>query len=373
VERSDDEHGRYMRLALREARKGLGRTSPNPCVGAVVVKDGKIIATGYHRQAGTPHAEIHALQAAGTGARGATLYVTLEPCNHFGRTPPCSHAIAAAGIATVVIGMLDPNPLVDGSGADYLRSRGINVLSGILDERCRELNRGFIKHITTSVPWVVMKAGMSLDGRIGFCRGQRAAITGPESHRQVHRLRDRFDAILVGSGTVQVDDPSLTTRLPSGKGHDPVRVVLDSRLSIDPRATVLSQASTAPTLIFCTPQAPEPKRETLAGMARVEVVEAASDGSGRLSLPAVLQELGRRGIVSVMVEGGAAVHGAFLAEELVDHAVLFMAPIFTGGEVPVLAGPPLALGREGAPYLRSVSLRRCGADIMLSGDVVYPD
>jgi diaminohydroxyphosphoribosylaminopyrimidine deaminase/5-amino-6-(5-phosphoribosylamino)uracil reductase len=189
----------------------------------------------------------------------------------------------------------------------------------------------------------------------------------------VHRLRDRFDAILVGSGTIQVDNPSLTTRLPGGKGRDPLRVVLDSRLSIDPRATVLSQASTASTVIFCTPQAPLPKRELLAGMPRVEIVEAASDGSGRLSMPAVLQELGRRGIVSVMVEGGATVHGALLAQELVDHAVLFIAPIFTGGEVPVLAGHPLALGRERAPCLSSVSLKRYGADIMLSGDVVYPD
>jgi len=363
-----------MRRALAEARKRVGRTAPNPCVGAVIVRDGRIVASGYHRRAGTPHAEIHALRAAGPAARGATLYVTLEPCNHYGRTPPCAHAVADAGIAEVVIGLLDPNPAVAGGGADYLRSRGIPVVTGVLEEQCREINRPFLKHVATSMPWVVLKAGLSLDGRITFRRGSRGSITGAVSLRQVHRLRDRCDAILVGIGTIVIDDPSLTTRLAGRRGRDPVRVVLDTMLRIDEQARVLTQQSTAPTLIFCSAAAPPDKRDRLAARPGVEIVETACGGDDdRLDLREVLRLLGARGLTSVLVEGGAAVHGAFLAARLVDRVSLFYAPIFIGdagcGVVEQYCAAP---DRNQAVRLINTSTKRFGEDLMITGDVSYP-
>ena len=204
---SDRRAEHFMRLALKEARKGSGRTAPNPCVGAVIVKDDRVVASGYHRRAGTPHAEIHALHMAGDRAIGADLYVTLEPCNHHGRTGPCSHAVAAAGIKKVIVGMRDPNPLVNGSGIDYLRSRGLEVDCGVLEKQCRDINKAFLKYILTARPWVVMKAGLSLDGRLSYRPGRGGEITGPETFRKVHRLRDTIDAILVGIGTIQGRQP----------------------------------------------------------------------------------------------------------------------------------------------------------------------
>lgn len=366
-------HRRFMRQALAEARKGLGRTAPNPCVGAVIVRDGQVVATGYHRQAGTPHAEIHALRDAGPAARGATLYVTLEPCSHYGRTPPCSQAVAEAGIAEVVIGLLDPNPLVDGSGADYLRSRGIAVVTGVLEEQCREINRPFLKHIATALPWVVLKAGLSLDGRITFRRGSRGAITGDASLRQVHRLRDRCDAILVGIGTIVIDDPSLTTRLAGSRGRDAVRIVLDTKLRIGEQARVLSQRSAAPTLLFCSAAADPAKRERFAARPGIEIIETGCTADGRLDPGEVLRLLGVRGITSVLVEGGAAVHGAFLAARLVDRVNLFYAPIFIGdGGNGVVENYLAASDHNHAPRLVNTSVKRFGEDLMISGDVSYP-
>ncbi|MBE0584096.1 MAG: bifunctional diaminohydroxyphosphoribosylaminopyrimidine deaminase/5-amino-6-(5-phosphoribosylamino)uracil reductase RibD, partial [Desulfofustis sp.] len=359
-----------MRRALAEARKGLGRTAPNPCVGAVIVKDGRIISTGYHRRAGTPHAEIHALRAAGPAARGATMYVTLEPCNHYGRTPPCSQAVADAGIAEVVIGMLDPNPLVDGSGVQYLRNRGIAVVTGVLEEQCRELNRPFLKHVSTSLPWVVMKAGLSLDGRITFRAGSCGSVTGPESLRHVHRLRDRYDAILVGIGTVEIDNPSLTTRLAGRRGRDPVRIILDTTLRIDEQARVVRQQSAAPTMIFCSKEADPEKRERLSSLPGVVIVEAACGDDGRLDLTDVLRLLGAEGITSVLVEGGAVVHGAFLTARLVDRVNLFYAPIFIGaGGISVVEQYQSMPDRGRAIRLTNTSIKRFGEDLLVAGDV----
>ncbi len=277
----------YMLQALRLARKGRGRTSPNPCVGAVIVKNGAIVGRGYHKKAGTPHAEILALQEAGAQANGAVMYVTLEPCNHTGRTPPCSRAVAARGIKKVVIGMLDPNPLVDGGGANYLQSRGIGIVSGLLEQKCQELNRAFIKYITTSLPLVIMKAGLSLDGRITYRKGQGGAITGQEGGRAVHLLRDRSDSILVGASTVAIDDPALTTRLENGKGKDPVRIILDSALGIRDDAKILTQNSAAPTWVFCSGMADTEKMERLRALGIVvHTVDTGKDG--RLDLQEVL-------------------------------------------------------------------------------------
>lgn len=357
-----------MRLALREAAKGLGRTSPNPCVGAIVVKDGKVIAKGFHRQVGLPHAEPEALQAAGVGARGATLYVTLEPCNHTGRTPPCTEAILKSGVARVVIGMPDPNPGVAGGGASCLADRGIKVTSGVLEEECRNINLPFIKHCTTGLPWVIMKAGMSLDGRIAAARGQCTSITSSTSRLRAHRLRDRVDGILVGVDTVLTDDPALTTRLPGRrKGRDPLRIVLDTNLRMPAGARMLHQASEAATWIFCGPEAPIWKKEQLREAGAVIKSVSLDRASGRLDLRGVLRELGRAALTSILVEGGGSVHGAFLQEGLVDQVVLFIAPVFLGtAGVPVVIPPdphkPPAYGS-----LHKVRARRFGDDLMIEG------
>jgi len=359
----------WMRLAIREARKGQGRTSPNPCVGAVVVRGERLIATGYHRKAGTPHAEVHALRAAGKKAAGATLYVTLEPCNHTGRTPPCTQAILASGIRRVVVGMLDPNPLVAGGGCKALADKGLTVEYGVLEADCRSLNHPFIKHITTGLPWVIMKAGMSADGRIAVPSGQSGWITSEQSRREVHRLRDRVDAILVGSGTALGDDPSLTTRIAGRRGKDPLRVILDATLKLSPAAKMLGQDSAASTWIFCGPAA-DPQRAAALAEAGAVLKPVAIDAGGKLDLGAVLSELGKAQITSVLVEGGSRVHGAFLRAGLVDAVSLFLAPLFLGGDgIPLLDGLGLETVQE-APRFDISRVKRFGQDVMIEGLVV---
>jgi len=359
----------FMRLALREAKKGVGRTAPNPCVGAVIVHDtGEIISRGYHKKAGTPHAEIHALQKAGEKARGATIYVTLEPCNHTGRTPPCSHALIAAGIRRVVVGMEDPNPLVSGRGNDYLQQNGITVVSGVLEKECREINLPFVKHISTGKPFVVMKAGMSLDGKLSYQDGTPGKMTGLKSRQAVHGLRDSLDAILVGSGTVASDNPSLTTRF--GKhGRDPLRVVLDSNLKLPLQSKLLHLDSSAQTLIFCSELADQTKRDQLEKMdgVQIEIVNKNEDDFG-LNLDEVLEYLGKKGVCSLLVEGGAEIHGAFLKKSLVDRVMLFVAPLFGG-----VGGTPLIKGlfvddNESAPKIENVLYRKYGEDLLIQGD-----
>jgi len=365
-------HEHYMRLALKEARKGLGRTSPNPCVGAVVVKDGTIIARGYHKQAGTPHAEIHALRKAGSHARGSSLYVTLEPCSHHGRTPPCIHAIAAAGIREVIVGMNDPNPLVSGTGVNYLHDQGIIVVLPVLEEQCRELNRPFLKYITTSLPLVTLKAGVSLDGKLSYKAGAGGAITGSEVHHQVHLMRDKTDAILVGIGTVKADNPSLTTRLSGRRGQDPLRVIIDSRLEIDINARVLHNESDAATWIFCLHNVDRMKIEKLEAD-RVRVFSVGTDSSGRVSLIEVLKTLSGHEITSILVEGGASIHGTFLRERLADCVRLFYAPILVGSQgVSLISGIEAPEGKTAAISLERVKTKKYGSDFMIAGDICYP-
>jgi diaminohydroxyphosphoribosylaminopyrimidine deaminase / 5-amino-6-(5-phosphoribosylamino)uracil reductase len=360
-----DDH-RFMRLALAEAKKGVGRTSPNPAVGAVIVRHGQLVGKGYHRRAGTPHAEIHALRAAGALATDATLYVTLEPCNHQGRTPPCTQAILQAGIQRVVVGMADPNPQVVGGGCDFLRAHAIEVVSGVLDDECREINRPFIKHSETGLPWVIMKAGISLDGRIATRSGQSGWITNQQSRREVHRLRNRADGILVGIGTALCDDPSLTTRLPGRRGRDPLRVVVDAGLRLEPTARMLTQESVAATWIFCGPQAAE-KRRALLTTAGAVVKSIPEISPGRLDLRAMLLELGRGGIHSLLVEGGGLIHGSFLESGLIDEMYLFIAPCFLGSDaVPVIDMPGSRDVADG-PRVRISRVRRFGDDLLMVG------
>ena len=356
----------YMRQALREAKKGIGRTSPNPCVGALIVKNNKVVGKGYHKRAGTAHAEIHALREAGKRAKEATLYVTLEPCNHTGRTPPCTEAVLKAGIARVVIGVLDPNP-VAGGGAETLASKGIAISSGILENECREIILPFIKYSTSGLPWVIMKAGMSLDGRIAAVPGQSTRITGQGSLRRVHTLRNQVDAILVGIGTALVDDPSLTTRLHGrDSGRDPLRVVLDADLRLPETAAMLQQESSAQTWIFCVRGADKRKRSKLEGTGAV-VKTVSISSKGTLDLKAVLTELGQAQITTVLVEGGSKVHGSFLQANLADQILLFVAPVFLGDQGVPLASFPGKKKVGLLSQLKIMSTRRYGDDVLIDG------
>lgn len=357
---------RFMRLAIRQAVRARGRTSPNPLVGAVIVNDGQLIATGYHKKAGTPHAEIHALAKAKGMTRGATLYVTLEPCSHHGRTPPCTEAVWQSGIRRVVVGMRDPNPLVAGRGVRFLQGKGIEVSAGLLADECRRINLPFCRWITTGLPWVIMKAGVSLDGRIAARSGHSGWITNEASRHYVHQLRDRVDAILVGIGTALADDPALTTRLP-GRGHrDPLRVVLDRDLRLPPEARMLRQKSTAGTILFCGPEVDTARKQALE-RAGAEILPIFLAADGELDLPGILAELGKRQVTSLLVEGGSRVHGAFWSQNLVQQVLLFYGPLFLGAEgIPLLAGfgPDRV---EQAIRLHTIGHRRFGDDLMVEG------
>ena len=351
---------RFMRLALAEAEKGRGRTSPNPAVGAVVVKGGRVIARGHHAQAGTPHAEVVALRAAGARAAGADLYTTLEPCNHWGKTPPCSVAIAEAGVRRVFVGSRDPNPVVDGRGNARLRRAGVEVATGVLRGPCDALNEAWFQFITSGRPFVTLKAAVTLDGRIATRTGDSRWVTGEAARAEVHRLRDEVDAVLVGAGTARLDDPLLTTRLPGGGGRDPLRVVLDTRLRLPARLRLFQAGSTAPTLVATTAAA-RPRRFGPG----VETLRCRSLG-GRVDLADLLDRLGQRGITHLLVEGGAKVHSAFLAAGLVDRVVLFLAPKLLGGGRAWLEGEGPRTMSE-ARRLEEVEVRRVGEDVMVAG------
>ncbi len=360
----------FMHQALEEAEKGIGRTAPNPAVGAVIVKNGRVIGRGYHKKSGTPHAEINALTSAVGDVSGATMYVTLEPCNHTGKTPPCSHAVAKAGIGRVVVGMTDPNPLVDGTGIDYLRKQGVEVVSGVLEKECVQLNLPFIKHITTGLPYIIMKAGMSLDGRINYQKGSGGRVTGAESSLNVHQLRNRFDAILVGSGTVEIDNPSLTTRLPDGSGRDPVRIVLDQHLTLPEDAKLFDREHGAYTWVFCGEDADKKQRDILQSRG-VKVSTVASEGN-HLVLEDVFKEIGRNGLLSVLVEGGSRIHGAILEKQLFDYAYLYQAPIFAGDRGVSLVGGFGVNDKTKAPFLEEIKITPLGQDHLIEGELCYP-
>lgn len=357
------DHQRYMRLALEEAKKATGRTSPNPLVGAIVVKDDQIVGRGYHHKAGTPHAEVHALADAKELARGATLYVTLEPCNHTGRTPPCTEAILRAGIDRVVIGMSDPNPNVQGGGAAFLCSRGLDVKLGVLARECEAINRPFIKHSHTGLPWIILKAGLSLDGKITFAPRQGEAITGPESKQAVHRLRDQVDAILIGVETALIDNPSLTTRLAGGhQGQDPLRVVLDTHLRLPDNAQMLCQNSSAATWIFCEETADQERARSLE-LAGARIIRMPAGSDRRVDMEQVFRFLGQNQICSVLVEGGSRVHGALYQNGLADELHLFYAPCIIGdGGIPLVQG----YNHKEASFLTEVSnvtVQQLGRDL----------
>ncbi len=377
VEVVTHEHTRYMREALGLARLALGRTSPNPAVGAVVVRDGEVVGRGHTLPPGGPHAEVVALQEAGELARGAALYVTLEPCSHHGRTPPCTDAVIASGVSAVFAAIHDPYPQVNGRGVARLREADIEVHLGLCAAEARRLNEGFFKRTLTGLPFVTAKYAMTLDGRIATRTGHSRWVTGPEARLNVHRLRDQSDAILVGSGTVLVDNPQLTTRLPedeagwNGPRH-PLRVVLDSsgRLPLD--ASVFDPALPGETLVACTAATPLQRRRELE-LRGVEVLVVEGDDS-RVSLRSLLVSLGERGCNTVLVEGGAEALWGFFSEGLVDRVQAYIAPKLVGGrEAPGPLGGLGVDGMDGAWKLRDVSVQRYGDDLLVDGYVVYDE
>jgi len=323
---------KFMRRALKLGKKGLGYTAPNPAVGAIVASQGMILGEGWHQKAGTPHAEIHALRAAGDKARGSDLYVTLEPCNHTGRTPPCTHAILQAGIRRIIIGTLDPNPKVTGGGARFLRDRGLEVETGCLRYECRLLIAPFTKHVLTGMPWVRSKVACSLDGRTATHTGHSKWITNQKARSSGHRLREISDAILVGKGTIAADDPQLTCR-PGGKtGKDPIRVVLDSALNIDTSSRICQMKSPAPTVIIGVKGRATDEHRQAIEASGTRVWFTPPDKQNRVSIIDVLRMLGDFGVQSLLIEGGATINGAFWDQALVDEAFFYYAPMVIGGE-----------------------------------------
>ena len=357
----------YMKRALSLAASGAGKTSPNPLVGAVIVNKGAIVGEGYHQVLGGPHAEVNSINAAGAAALGGTLYVTLEPCNHHGLTPPCTKAVIDAGISRVVFGMRDPNPDVDGGGFENLKAAGIEVDGGIRELECRALNQPFIKYVTTGLPYVTLKAAATLDGFIATSAGDSKWITSELSRQFAHGLRSLADGILVGVGTVWADDPLLTARwLRKRNLRQPVRIILDSELRIPLDSQLVRTASTSPVWAVCRQDASDMREQTLRN-AGIHVLRVASEGSG-LDLASLLKELGRRRISSLLVEGGGRVLGSFLQSGLADEFHFFYAP-------KILADPGGASMFSGRPRLKiadcvrayGIRTKKISEDLLVSG------
>ena len=355
-----------MRLALELAEKGCGWTSPNPMVGAVVVRDGKIVGRGFHERVGGPHAEVNAIDDAGELARGATIYVTLEPCNHTGRTPPCTRKILDAGIRRVVVAMDDPNPGVTGGGNRFLLEQGMSVTPGILESEARTLNEGFTAWVTTGRPFVLVKCAATLDGRIATRTGDARWVTGPAARAQVHRIRQWADGIMVGIGTALADDPSLTTRIDGENGSDPTRIILDTTLRLPPSAKMLTQVSTAPTWVVCGPEAPADRRSALE-KAGARIISVPLE-DGHIDLAALMERLGTMDITSVMIEGGGQVISSALSAGVVDKICFFYAPKILGGDdgVPMCRGTGPELMQASIP-VHDMTVSRYDADILLTG------
>lgn len=353
----------YMKLALSLARKGKETVSPNPMVGAVVTNNGKIAGKGYHKKYGGDHAEVNALHDAGSLAKGGTLYLNLEPCCHFGKTPPCTDAVIKAGIQRVVAGMTDPNPLVSGKGFEILRKSGIIVETGLLEEECRKLNEAFIKRVTTGRPFVILKIASSLDGKTATKHKESKWITSQCARLSVHKIRKQVDAIITGIGTVMADDPLLTPRAGRVK-KAPLRVVVDSLLRVPPAAKVAGEN----TLFVTTENAPIDKIELLESLgSRVEIFKSRS---GKVDMTLVMDYLGNNGINSVMIEAGPELSSSMLNEGLVDKVILFYAPIIIGGtNAPGMVGGPGIEKLSDAIPVKELVIRRCGVDLMVEGYV----
>lgn len=355
---------KYMKRAIRIARKGAGKVSPNPLVGAVIVKSGKVIAEGYHEACGRDHAEINALKTAGNNAKNSVLFCNLEPCNHWGKTPPCTDAIIQSGIKKVVIGLEDPNPNIIGSGITKLRDNGIEVKSGVLEDECGQLNSFYQKFITTGKPFITVKMAQSLDGIITPQKNKQYRITSDKALKYVHKLRNEYDAVLVGRRTAEIDDPLLTARLKNGR--NPVRIVLDTGLNCNPALKIFNSARSE-RVIVATASRNKARVDVLKKMG-VEVIQVAKDDQGTLSLTGLVSELGKHTITSVLVEGGAGVFAGFTRERLVDRVIFMVAPVVFGKGVNVID----SYSRNGSFFsLKEIQRKQIGNDLIIIGKPEY--
>jgi diaminohydroxyphosphoribosylaminopyrimidine deaminase/5-amino-6-(5-phosphoribosylamino)uracil reductase len=358
---SETKDMKFMKRALTLARKGIGRTSPNPAVGCVIVKDGTIIGEGWHRKAGSPHAEIHALNMAADAAVGADVFVTLEPCCHTGATPPCTDALIKAGVCRVVAGMRDPNPRVNGGGLAALKQAGIETVCGVLENECRAINLPFIKHSTTGLPYVTYKCAMTLDGKIASITGESRWISCEESRKYVHRMRSHNDAIMVGVDTILADNPQLTVR--HVKGRNPLRIIVDSNLRTPTSVEILSGLLARNTIIACTEEDLSIHQRYLLNGATVLVCNSLE---GRVDLRDLLEKLGRLGVQSILLEGGSRLAGDALSKGLIDECVFFFAPKVIGSD----GFSPFAItgitDMSQSLAFTGLSVRRIGSDIVVN-------
>jgi diaminohydroxyphosphoribosylaminopyrimidine deaminase/5-amino-6-(5-phosphoribosylamino)uracil reductase len=358
------DHEYFIGKTLSLARRAEGNTSPNPLVGALLVKQGRIISEGYHKKAGTPHAEVIAIDKAGKDAAGATLYVSLEPCCHKDkRTPPCTEKIMSSGIRDVVIAMKDPNPKVSGKGIEELRKAGIRVISGVLEAKAKKLNESYIKYMTTGLPFVTLKVAMTMDGKIATPEGESKWITGDKARAEVHRLRSKADAVMTAIGTVKADDPLLTCR--NGRGRSPVRVVIDPNLEISPDARVLT---CPPRTYVVTRTARSRSKKDMLREKGVQIIEYHGQ---RLDLVGLIKELGQAGMISILVEGGASLNSYCLEAGIVDKVVFFIAPKIIGGRESFSAVGGKRFRRlHEAHMISDITVKRLGDDIMIEGYVL---
>ena len=364
-----------MLRAVELACRAQGRTSPNPLVGAVLVKDGCIVGEGFHRRAGAPHAEAEALRAAGDATQGATVYATLEPCSHHGRTPPCSDALIEAGVAEVYSACEDPDPRVNGGGHARLRAAGIQVHTGMCGDQAREINRPFFKYISCGRPWVTAKFAMSLDGKLATRRGESQWITGEAARMRGHELRNMADAVLVGAGTALADDPRLNTRLPKYERdkRNPLRIVVDSSGRVPSTARMFAADMPGGAVMATTAAAPEKHCRNIRAQG-VQVWKLPSDQNGRVDLCALLDEVGRRQMLTLLVEGGGELTGSLVADGLLDEVCAFVAPLLIGGRAapgPVGGHGVGALTR--ALQLSNMVIDQIGADVLIRANVLKRD
>ncbi|MGD9015184.1 MAG: bifunctional diaminohydroxyphosphoribosylaminopyrimidine deaminase/5-amino-6-(5-phosphoribosylamino)uracil reductase RibD [Candidatus Omnitrophota bacterium] len=358
--RKDHEH--YMRLAIRQAQQAAGKTYPNPLVGALLVKHGQIITRGYHKKAGLPHAEVVAISLAGRKASGATLYVTLEPCSHFGLTPPCTDMIIKSGIRQVIVGMLDPNPLNNGKGVRILRKHGIEVEVGFLEERLKKMNESFIKYITQKIPYITVKVGQSLDGKIATHSGNSKWITSDRAREYVHRIRDQFDAIMVGVNTILRDNPKLQTTSLSKKL---TKIIVDSHLSIPYQADVLQNPPVIIVILRETPGQETANRDILSSRAQILEVKGKA---GLVNLRDMMKKLARLKITNILVEGGGNLIGSLFDEDLVDKVLFFISPKIIGGKEAISSVMGKGIGHPDKAFcLKNVCLKRIGEDFLVEG------
>ena len=358
----EDKHIQTMRRALELAARG--RTSPNPMVGAVVVKQGKVVGEGYHSRAGYPHAEVEALRQAGNKARSADLYVNLEPCCHFGRTPPCTDAIIQAGIKRVFVGMKDPNKQVSGKGLRALKAQGIVIVSGILKKECMKLNESFVKVMQTGMPFVIMKTAMSLDGKIATRSGDARWISGELARKHVHKIRNYVDAILVGTETVLKDNPRLTCRLATGSVEHPIRIILDRRNRIPLTANVFKNSRSQPVIYVTGPDISSARQKALVAR-KVEILNG-KFGKNGFHIKPLLKELANRDMNSILVEGGAELNASVLKAGVVDRVVAFISPMLIGGgKAPGFLGGQGVMKVNNAIKLKDLEVTKIGEDLMV--------